>query len=417
VEFTAIGDSGYSGAQLTVALGSHTFSSQIPFGVTVYGFDNADSYGYPGGGSLAPVNSVTSVALAPATGFQQTGTPYELTATVLNNLQNAVPGVRVDFTVTGANTASGSATTNELGMAVFSYTGTNTGDDTVTASAAGLGDSSTVAWSSTPLLPPDAPRAEEASGVTATEFVANWTASHGATGYLIDVRVADAYVSGYENLDVGDATSVTVSGLVAGTEYTYEVRAYNDYGTSHGSNVITVTTASGPEIQIVIEEEEQSPGSTPHVGDDLAFLVTVQNVGTAGAEGVLITIPLPPGTELISAEVLSGPAAASLPENMMVVDGTLIIDCGDLQPGSDVQVRLVLQATAGGTVNLVANAQYGDGDEQIEAAHPTEVAVEDTYIQIVTTTGPLCGAAGLLPLVLTGILMMLPAAARRCRQH
>lgn len=53
--------SGFSGAQLPVAPGSHTLTqgstNRQPFGVTVYGFAEFDSYGYPGGmrfGDLQP---------------------------------------------------------------------------------------------------------------------------------------------------------------------------------------------------------------------------------------------------------------------------------------------------------------------------------------------------------------------------
>jgi hypothetical protein len=57
-EFVPIGISGFSGAQLSVALGSHTLKGARPFGAFVYGFDEYDSYGYPGGLDLAPVANV-----------------------------------------------------------------------------------------------------------------------------------------------------------------------------------------------------------------------------------------------------------------------------------------------------------------------------------------------------------------------
>jgi hypothetical protein len=48
-EFTVIGASSYSSAQLEVAAGSHIMKSSKAFGIGVYGFDEYDSYGYPGG--------------------------------------------------------------------------------------------------------------------------------------------------------------------------------------------------------------------------------------------------------------------------------------------------------------------------------------------------------------------------------
>jgi hypothetical protein len=56
--FTAIGSTGYSGAQLKVGIGAHTLthlSPIVPFGVFSYGFAASDSYGYPGGSRLARI--------------------------------------------------------------------------------------------------------------------------------------------------------------------------------------------------------------------------------------------------------------------------------------------------------------------------------------------------------------------------
>ena len=68
----------------------------------------------------------------------------------------------------------------------------------------------------------------------------------GATGYRLDVSTQSSfrkYVSGYQNLDVGDVTNWSVTGLVAHKAYYYRVRAYNGSTTSANSNVIKVTTA------------------------------------------------------------------------------------------------------------------------------------------------------------------------------
>jgi len=95
---------------------------------------------------------------------------------------------------------------------------------------------------------PDAPVATPATSVTTTGFTANWNSSATATGYYLDVATDNgftSFVSGYNNLDVSNVTTYPVSGLTGGTYY-YRIRAYNTYGTSGNSNIITVAPNNIP---------------------------------------------------------------------------------------------------------------------------------------------------------------------------
>ena len=76
-----------------------------------------------------------TVTLEPATDTNAVGDPHCVTATVKDIAGNPTPNISVVFSVSGANTAGGSATTNANGQATFCYTGTKTGTDTITAFA------------------------------------------------------------------------------------------------------------------------------------------------------------------------------------------------------------------------------------------------------------------------------------------
>lgn len=99
------------------------------------------------------------------------------------------------------------------------------------------------------LLPPTA---RPASNVTSNTFTASWNSAPGAAGYRLDVSTNSSFtsfVSGYQNLDVGNALNRTVSGLTASTPYHYRVRAYSGAITTANSNAVALTTA-GPIIFI-----------------------------------------------------------------------------------------------------------------------------------------------------------------------
>ena len=105
------------------------------------------------------------------------------------------------------------------------------------------GNSNVITFSTIP--PPPVEKA--ATSTTTNGFTANWNDANGATGYKLDVATnsgfgAGTFVSGYHDLDVGNALTYPVTGLSAGTAYYYEIRAYNTGGTSGNSGTVTSTT-------------------------------------------------------------------------------------------------------------------------------------------------------------------------------
>jgi hypothetical protein len=139
-EFFPIGSSGFSGVTRKVGVGSHVISSSSAIGIHSYGFGSADSYGYPGGSSLADVASVDSLALSLiSTTAPQGQRVCVAQASILDNSGQPLPGVRVDFQVTGANQVNGFAFTDSTtGIATICYLSTNSGYDTIRATSGNL---------------------------------------------------------------------------------------------------------------------------------------------------------------------------------------------------------------------------------------------------------------------------------------
>jgi uncharacterized protein YaaQ len=97
--------------------------------------------------------------------------------------------------------------------------------------------------------PPSAPSASAATTIVQTSFVANWNSSATATGYRLDVATDNGFttfLSGYNDKDVSNITTCSVTGLIANTTYYYRIRAYNTGGASLNSITITVTTLPNP---------------------------------------------------------------------------------------------------------------------------------------------------------------------------
>jgi CSLREA domain-containing protein len=82
-----------------------------------------------------------TLVLSPPTASNDLGEEHCVTATARDGSGSPMAGVIVRFSVSGANTAAGSDTTDASGVAEFCYTGTNAGLDTIAAYADADGDS------------------------------------------------------------------------------------------------------------------------------------------------------------------------------------------------------------------------------------------------------------------------------------
>ena len=108
------------------------------------------------------------------------------------------------------------------------------------------------------------------SGATCSQITAHWAASAGATSYRLDVSTVNtfvSYVAGYQDRNVGNVTSYNVTGLAAGNNYYYRVRAVNFCGTSGNSLTITYATLPAAPAQPgpITGASQQCPASNGQI--------------------------------------------------------------------------------------------------------------------------------------------------------
>lgn len=111
----------------------------------------------------------------------------------------------------------------------------------------GINDVSDATFSIVPNFDP--PTALAGTDLTSTSFTASWT-DRSAEVYFLDVATDPNFenmLEGYDNLNVGMATSQSISGLLFRQSYYYRVRA--DFGAqlSTNSNVVSVKTLIDPQ--------------------------------------------------------------------------------------------------------------------------------------------------------------------------
>lgn len=90
-----------------------------------------------------------------------------------------------------------------------------------------------------------------ASNIKTTSLTANWQATQGATSYIFQLSKNSSFtsiVSGYDQINVGNVTSKTISNLPCGTDFYYRIKPQNgcgEGGWSSGKLVSTLSCSGG----------------------------------------------------------------------------------------------------------------------------------------------------------------------------
>jgi subtilisin family serine protease len=132
--------------------------------------------------------------------------------------------------------------------------------------AAGNNSASSIALSTRTLTPADTTAPSVPTGLTLTNATVSslnlsWTAASddvAVTGYKLDVALDLGFtslVSGYNNKDLGNTTSTSITGLTAATPYYARLRAYDAAGNTSGSSAstsgVTLATPPASSIQLI----------------------------------------------------------------------------------------------------------------------------------------------------------------------
>jgi len=180
-EWTAIPGTRFSVTTVTLdaAVTAHTISADEPIQTVVYGYGRFTSYGYPGGGHLAPIATVTAVSLDPASVSGTVGDELCATLSVTDGDGQPVPSVNVDITLTGVATWSATLTTGANGQHRICRTSLTAGTATLKAAHGTLTDSATLTWADrTPSASTSASASATPVGAGATTSTRRPWASH-----------------------------------------------------------------------------------------------------------------------------------------------------------------------------------------------------------------------------------------------
>ncbi|MFO0011239.1 MAG: putative Ig domain-containing protein [Planctomycetota bacterium] len=332
--FVAIGSTGFSGAQVPIALGVYELAGPLPFGVFVYGFGAFDSYGYVGGQSLAPVAKVNSVDLTPAVLEASVNEAITLTARVADATGSPLSGIRVDFDVAGANAQKSFGFSDENGLVVFRYTGLRDGRDIVTASVGEILDDSIVDWipgADVPQIFVTSPR-NRSSVNAGTTLVATGLAIADFPLATIDLIT----VNGSPITDVDAAGNFFVTLFVGPGDNEFEFTVIDSSGQTT-SQIIIVRGAQRDPAQFDFSQfanvtgsfREEYARSSLHQGKQLLVAETaIKNIGQFPTD-----VPLLVGiTNISDPMILVRDADGVTPDGIPYYDFTDMVTGGSLNP-------------------------------------------------------------------------------------
>lgn len=286
-----------------------------------------------------------AVAVTPASQTQTVGNTATVTATV-TEASSPLQGITVNFSVTGANTASGTGTTDANGQVTFSYIGTATGTDTVTATAQGGTNPSGTAivdWTPGPpsnlTLNPASQTVTLGNLAAVTATVTDQYGNPVTDGTTVNFSASGANTASGSATTTGGDASFTYFGVMPGTD-TVTATAVGGSNPSGTATVTWVVPASTPNAHVAV--------GNVGFGSMLALNASASAAGTPSGWFTDIAPGMMLKSTSITSVTLSGPSAT--------VFGT-----GVLQDGTVVTFRADVLAGTPGLFHLQLSTGYDSG--------------------------------------------------------
>jgi hypothetical protein len=297
--------------------------------------------------------TVTPTNLTVVSGNNQTGTDGQplaapLVVQVTDATNHPVPNVGVTFSVVagGGTLTQSLVATNTQGLSSTSLTlGQSPGANSLTASAGTL---TPVTFNETGTAPPQAPTLANPGNQTSAESATVSLALVGSdpNGNALVYSAVGLPAS----LVLNPATGL-ISGNIAVSAGTYPVTVTATDGSLSASQSFT-WTVTAPQTSFVDVSVAMSAAPNPDpAGVNLTYTLSVSNLGTAQATGVVVNDTLPSGAMFLSAS-----------QGCANTAGTVTCNIGTLAPAQASPITIAIAAFAAGQVTNSATATLNETD-------------------------------------------------------